>query len=141
MGHNSPNIIETENANNMQYAQLDLVWIIPVKFGWNCISCFWGVVRTSFVMDGQTDGQTDDGKVIPKCHIYSVAGNTKIYTKISGYLEWHTWGLKKICQLFLYICKYKTCSRFSNNMLIWSQISNAITSRFHTWKNFRIIWK
>jgi hypothetical protein len=32
-----------------------------VKFGWNCTSSLLGVVRTSFV----TDGQTDDGEVIP----------------------------------------------------------------------------
>jgi hypothetical protein len=31
------------------YAQLDSVLIIPVKFGWNCTSSFYGVVGTSFV--------------------------------------------------------------------------------------------
>jgi hypothetical protein len=43
-----------QTDRQMDSAQLDLVLIIPVKFGWNCTCSLWGVVRTSFCVSGNT---------------------------------------------------------------------------------------
>jgi hypothetical protein len=55
-----------------------------------CTSSFWGVVCTSFVTDGQTDRQIDNGEVISISCCYSVPG-----------VIHNTWK----CMAFLWVCK------------------------------------
>jgi hypothetical protein len=57
---------------------LFLVLIMPVKFRWNCTSCFWEVVRqVLWRTDRRTDEQTDrQQKKIPLSSRYTVEANT-----------------------------------------------------------------
>ena len=75
MGHNSDKKNWTGKCR--KYA-LNLVLIISVKSGWNRTSSSWGVVLRSFVENRHTDGQTDDGEVIPICQCFIIAGDIKM---------------------------------------------------------------
>jgi hypothetical protein len=50
-----------QGLSNIFILKTLLVMTIPVKFGWNYTSSFWGVVQTSFYVAGNTKEQEPCG--------------------------------------------------------------------------------